>query len=103
MLLGRIGGLNLCEKQKSFARLAPLPIIRRLSGSLMLAGMNVARFNFSHGTHEEHLNRLKILKELREDLGLPHCGAFGYQGARKFGLVPLRTVRSPYPLATSLP
>ena len=35
------------------------------------AGMNVARLNFSHGTHEEHQARIDRLKKVREALGLP--------------------------------
>ena len=35
------------------------------------AGMNVARLNFSHGTHEEHLAKIKLVKSVREKLGLP--------------------------------
>jgi pyruvate kinase len=38
---------------------------------LMQRGMNVARLNFSHGTHDEHLTRVKRIKRLREQLGLP--------------------------------
>ncbi len=38
---------------------------------LMAEGMNVARFNFSHGTHEEQGERLKKVQGLREELGLP--------------------------------
>lgn len=34
-------------------------------------GMNIARLNFSHGTHEEHLKVIKIIKQVREDLGIP--------------------------------
>lgn len=38
---------------------------------MCLAGMNVARLNFSHGTHEEHLERIKVIKKVREKLNLP--------------------------------
>ncbi len=38
---------------------------------LCLAGMNVARLNFSHGTHEEHLARINNIKAVRKKLGLP--------------------------------
>ena len=35
------------------------------------AGMNAARFNFSHGTHESHLATLNKVKKVREELGYP--------------------------------
>lgn len=38
---------------------------------MCLAGMNVARLNFSHGTHEEHLKIITLLKKIREKLDLP--------------------------------
>ena len=38
---------------------------------MCLAGMNVARLNFSHGTHEEHRLKLERIKRVRERLNLP--------------------------------
>ena len=38
---------------------------------MCLAGMNVARLNFSHGTHEDHLKSINMIKKVREELGLP--------------------------------
>ena len=47
---------------------------------LMLAGMNVARFNFSHGDHEEQLSRLKALRENRQKLHLPVAALMDTKG-----------------------
>ena len=38
---------------------------------LMLNGMNVARINFSHGTWDEQINKVNLIKQLREELDLP--------------------------------
>ena len=35
------------------------------------AGMNVARLNFSHGSHEEHQNKINLIKQTREQMELP--------------------------------
>ena len=39
--------------------------------SLLRAGMDVARINFSHGTHEEHARRIRALHRVAKQLGLP--------------------------------
>ncbi len=38
---------------------------------MCLAGMNVARLNFSHGTHPEQLAKMELVKRVRDKLGLP--------------------------------
>ena len=38
---------------------------------MCLAGMNVARLNFSHGSHEEHQKKIDLIKRVREKLELP--------------------------------
>ena len=35
------------------------------------AGMNVARLNFSHGSHEDHKKNIDMIKAVREELGIP--------------------------------
>lgn len=47
---------------------------------LMKSGMNVARFNFSHGTHENHKDRLEKIKKYREELGIPVAAMLDTKG-----------------------
>ena len=59
------------RKTKIICTLGPATDKDDVLKQLMAEGMNVARFNFSHGTHEEQGERLKKVQALREELGLP--------------------------------
>ena len=50
------------RKTKIVCTLGPSTDREEVLRGMILAGMNVARFNFSHGTHPEHLARLEKLK-----------------------------------------
>jgi pyruvate kinase len=59
------------RKTKIICTLGPSAESEEVLRELILAGMDVARFNFSHADHEEHLGRLKTIEKLREELGIP--------------------------------
>ncbi len=68
------------RKTKIVATLGPATEDRATLERLIGAGMDVARFNFSHGTHEEHLKRLQNLKKAREALGRPVAALLDTKG-----------------------
>lgn len=53
---------------------------RELLAQLALHGMDVARFNFSHGDHEEQKGRLELLKSVRKELNLPIAALLDTKG-----------------------
>ena len=57
------------RKTKIICTLGPSTDKGDVLRDLIANGMNVARFNFSHGSYEEHGGRLAKLKALREELG----------------------------------
>ncbi len=59
------------RKTKIVCTVGPASDDREVLRQMIEAGMNVARLNFSHGTHEEHQARIDLLKELREEMGVP--------------------------------
>lgn len=59
------------RKTKIICTIGPASNNKEMMKKLILAGMNVARFNFSHGTHEGHKKTMDLLKEVREELGKP--------------------------------
>ncbi|MDR1733837.1 MAG: pyruvate kinase [Oscillospiraceae bacterium] len=62
---------NPMRKTKIICTLGPATDDDEVLRGMMLEGMNVARLNFSHSTHEEHKRRAEQVKRLREALGLP--------------------------------
>ena len=88
------------RKTKIVCTLGPATDREGVLRQMLLAGMNVARFNFSHGSHQEHLGRLEVLKALRSELDLPVAAMLDTKGPeirlRSFesGSVSLKTGQS---------
>ncbi|MCF0123284.1 MAG: pyruvate kinase [Ruminiclostridium sp.] len=59
------------RKTKIICTLGPASDSPEIVEALIRNGMNVARFNFSHGTHPDHKVRLDTLKEIRKKLDIP--------------------------------
>ncbi len=59
------------RKTKIICTIGPASENEETLTGMCLAGMNVARLNFSHGTHEEHQNKINLIKSVREKLNLP--------------------------------
>ena len=68
------------RKTKIICTLGPSTDKEGVLRDLIANGMNVARFNFSHGSHEEHLGRFEKLKALREELGKPVAALLDTKG-----------------------
>ena len=59
------------RKTKIICTLGPACDDEGILEQMCLAGMNVARLNFSHGTHADHLKKIEMVKRVRKKLGLP--------------------------------
>lgn len=68
------------RKTKIVCTLGPATDSEEILKSLMMEGMNVARFNFSHGTHEEQKARLDMLERLRNELDMPVAALMDTKG-----------------------
>ncbi len=59
------------KKTKIVCTIGPASEDRETLTEMIKTGMNVARLNFSHGTHEEHQRRIDLIKEIRKELNIP--------------------------------
>ena len=62
---------NFMRKTKIVCTIGPASESEEILAGLCRAGMNVARMNFSHGTHEDHRRRMEAVKRVRSELDLP--------------------------------
>ena len=59
------------RKTKIICTIGPASENEETLKKMCLAGMNVARLNFSHGTHEEQQKKIDLIKKVRTELNLP--------------------------------
>ena len=68
------------RKTKIICTLGPAVDSEEMIRKLILSGMNCARFNFSHGTHEGHLATYNRLRRVRDELGRPVAAMLDTKG-----------------------
>ena len=68
------------RKTKIICTLGPASESEEMIGKLIDAGMDVARFNFSHGTHEEQARKFERLKKVRIEKNLPVAALLDTKG-----------------------
>lgn len=59
------------KKTKIVCTIGPVTDSKEMIKKLALNGMNIARLNFSHGSYEEHENRVKMIREVSKELNRP--------------------------------
>ncbi|MDR2295243.1 MAG: pyruvate kinase [Clostridiales Family XIII bacterium] len=59
------------KRTKLICTIGPACTDREILRNMMLAGMNAARLNFSHGSYPDHKEKIDLIKELRAELELP--------------------------------
>ena len=68
------------KKTKIICTMGPNSDNRDIMKQLVLNGMDVARFNFSHGSHEEHKKRYLQLREVADEAGIPIAALLDTKG-----------------------
>ena len=70
------------RRTKIVATIGPATQSREMVAALARAGMDAARLNFSHGTHEEHAARARTIREVQEEIGRPVALIADLQGPK---------------------
>jgi pyruvate kinase len=70
------------DRTKIVCTLGPSSSTRQVIGSLLDAGLSVARINFSHGTHETHANTIALVRQLAAERNRPVAILGDLQGPR---------------------
>ena len=68
------------KRTKIICTMGPNTNDKNIMRELAKNGMDVARFNFSHGDYNEHLSRLELLKEVRKELDIPVAALLDTKG-----------------------
>ena len=70
------------RKSKIVATVGPSSETKEMLIKFAKAGVNIFRLNFSHGTHEDHLQRLKTIREISDELDTNLCVLQDLQGPK---------------------
>ena len=85
---------NPIPKTKIICTLGPASETREMIKSLVQSGMNVARLNFSHGTPAEHGEKIRIIREVSDELNIPVAILQDLAGPKiRVGLIPEPGIR----------
>ncbi len=77
------------RKARIVATIGPASQDREILRKLMIAGLNVARLNFSHGTYAQHAQNIQTVRELSKELSLPIAILQDLQGPKiRIGEIP---------------
>ena len=80
---------SLLHRTKIVATIGPASRSPETLRKMLLAGMNVARLNFSHGTYEEHAEQIRQLRAVSDELDLPLTLLQDLQGPKiRVGILP---------------
>lgn len=76
------------RKTKIICTLGPASDTEEVLREMIKAGMTVERFNFSHGSHEEHQKKLDVIKKLRKEMDIPLATLLDTKGPEiRLGLI----------------